>query len=202
MSGFCQESQQIYIYGGPALIKYSGELGNYDNTSGSLNIGVQFNKKKKLNGSLNFGLGSASGQDVNFGSQASLSTDPDPNNFFKSQFVYFSYELKYHLIKRADYHIYISQGLGVFRFNPQDDLGNDLQDLNNTRNTDETYRNATVMLPIGVGGTYFLPNKFGIGLQMGFYNTLTNYLDNISELGDESGDNLLGIRLAVYAPLN
>lgn len=198
--GIAQQTE-IFIYGGPVITKYNGELGNYNNSSGSVQLGLQFNKKEKLNGSLNLGFGAVSGEDLNFGPQVEISTAPNPNNFFKSNFIFFHYELHYNFLKKAKYNLYISQGIGIFRFNPKDGEDNNLQDLAETRNQGETYGNATIMLPTSIGGTYFLPNQYGIGLQLGFYNTMTNYLDNISELGDDSTDNIFFLKFAVYAPL-
>lgn len=191
----------LYINGGPAIMKYNGELGSYDNSSGSIQLGLQFNKKEKINGALNIGFGSITGQDINFGPRAEISTAPTPNRFFKSNFIFINYEVHYNFIKKENFNLYFSQGAGFFRFNPQDDLDNDLQELPETRSEGETYRNAALMLPTSVGGMYFLDNDFGVGLQFGFYNTLTSYLDNISELGDGGNDNILFFKLAVYAPL-
>ncbi|MEL7003243.1 MAG: hypothetical protein AAFN93_10985 [Bacteroidota bacterium] len=195
------QEAELFVNAGPVLTKYNGELGSFDNSSGGIQIGLQFNKKEKLNGSLNFGFGAVSGEDINFGPQAQVSTEPNPNNFFKSNFIFFHYELHYNFIKKDNYQIYFSQGAGVFRFNPRNDLDEDLQDLTETRNEGEAYRNATIMLPTSIGATYFLPNDYGIGLQTGFYNTITKYLDNIGELGDNSNDNVLFVKLSVYAPL-
>jgi len=195
------QETEIFINAGPVLTKYNGELGSYNNSNAAVQIGLQFNKKKKLNGALNFGFGSVSGEDINFGPASEISTQPNPNNFFKSNFIFFHYELHYNFIKKKNYQIYLSQGAGIFRFNPKNDLDENLQDLTETRSEGETYRNATIMLPTSIGGVYFLPNEYGIGLQTGFYNTMTSYLDNIGELGDNSNDNILFLKLSVYAPL-
>lgn len=195
------QKTEIFINAGPSLIKYNGELGSYNNNSGAIQLGLQFNKQDKLNGALNFGFGSATGDDINFGPEVEISTEPNPNNFFKSNFIFFHYELHYNFLRKENYQVYISQGAGIFRFNPKSDLGEDLQDLTETRFQGETYRNASIMLPTSLGGVYFLPNKYGIGLQLGFYNTMTKYIDNIGELGDNTNDNIFFLKFAVYAPL-
>jgi hypothetical protein len=59
------------------------------------------------------------------------------------------------------------------------------------------------MLPTQVGAIYLLPNQWGIGIQAGLLNPLTDYLDNIKELGNRSGnDNVMQTRLLLYVPLN
>ena len=52
------------------------------------------------------------------------------------------------------------------------------------------------MLPTQVGANYFFKNTMGVGLQVGVLNPQTDYLDNISQLGNlENNDKVLSIRL-------
>lgn len=97
--------------------------------------------------------------------------------------------------------VYLSQGIGFIHFSPEDDEGNSLADLPNTREDQETYRQESFMLPTNVGVLYLLPNQYGVSVQAGFYNPMTDYLDNISQLGDSGNDNILAIRFAFYIPL-
>ncbi|MDX1627056.1 MAG: hypothetical protein R3345_00070, partial [Fulvivirga sp.] len=161
--------------------------------------GIQFNKKDKLNGSFQIGFGTINDEDRDFIS--SNSSTASANKFFKTNFFYVNYSLHYNLIKKENLIVYISQGIGFLRFTPTDQFGDNLQDQPGTREEGETYRNASIMLPTSVGAIYLLPNQYGIGLQAGFYGTLTDYLDNISQLAETNNDNILGIRFAFYIPV-
>ncbi|MEP2770840.1 MAG: hypothetical protein ABJH05_01740 [Fulvivirga sp.] len=189
---------QKWVHTGISMVSYKGDLSEYDQYSAAFHVGIQFNKKKRLNGGFNLGFGSVSGENRTF-----TTTVPDktPNRFFKSTYFYANYDLHINLIKKDNYIVYLSQGIGFIRFTPTDQFGEDLLEQNNTRADNETYRNASIMLPTKLGAMYYLPNDFGIGLQAGFYGTMTDYLDNISELGESGNDNILEYRMSLYVPL-
>ena len=98
--------------------------------------------------------------------------------------------------------LYASAGLGIYNYTPKTELGEDLADLLSTRAPDEQYGRVSFMLPVGIGAVYILKNGYGIGAQASFLNTQTDYLDNISLLGRQGGnDNVASFRFFVYAPL-
>ena len=106
------------------------------------------------------------------------------------------------MLKKERYILYLSQGLGLLRYKPEDDLGRPLQERYESRPLNETYGNSTIMLPSKLGALYLLPNQWGIGLEAGYLNPLTDYLDNISQWGNKEGnDNVLQFQLRVYVPL-
>ncbi|UII29380.1 hypothetical protein LVD15_13400 [Fulvivirga maritima] len=179
---------------------YNGDLSQYDQYGALFHIGLQLNKNRKFNGNFNLGIGSVRGENSQFRLNDNL--EATPNRYFKTSYLFINYDLHYNIIKKEQVIVYISQGIGLFRFNPKDEDGNNLSDQSNTRNSDETYSNLTLMLPTSVGAIYFLPNEWGVGFQAGLLNTMTNYIDNISELGDGGNDNILEFRLAFYVPFN
>lgn len=164
-------------------------------------VGVNLNTSKKLHGNLLLSIGSTSGQQLDY----TVPNNPDatPNTFFQSGFIGINHELHFNLVDREKFKFYLSQGVGVMRYVPKDQFGNELSNQINTRALNETYGNLSLMLPSMVGMLYQLPNRLNLGLQAGYYNTLTDYLDNISQWGtNEGSDNILSVRFQVSVPVN
>lgn len=194
------QKKESYFHVGVSANSYNGEIGNYSDWSPGMQFGLLFNKKKRLNGAVNFGFGAVNGEDRNFGFQSNTGT-PTPNNFVKTNFIFLNYDLHVNVLKRENLIVYLSQGIGFIRFTPKDEFDEDLEPQDNTRNEGETYRNLSLILPTSLGVVYFIPGKLGFSFQGGWLNTSTDYLDNISELGDSGNDNTLSIRLALLLPL-
>lgn len=187
-----------FAHAGTSMLSYKGDLSGYDKYTIAFHGGIQFYKKKRLNGAFNLGFGNITGENRNF---SGPNPDKEPNRYFKTNFLFLNYDLHVNLLKKSNYSIYISQGIGFIRFTPTDQFGEDLQGQLTTRADDETYRNASFMLPTKIGAMYLLPNYFGVGFEAGFFGTMTDYLDNISELGDSGNDNILTFRFNLYIPL-
>lgn len=190
-----------FVHAGFSMNQYRGDLqAAYPGFTGSLQLGIQLNRSKRLNGSLAIGYGTISGQN----SQYRFAGDEmaTPNRFFSSSFLSVQYDLHLNILKKEHFMLYLSQGLGLLRYQPEDDQGRSLQDRYETRPPNETYGNSAIMLPTKLGALYLLPNQWGVGLEAGYLNPLTDYLDNISQWGNDSGnDNVLQLQLRVYAPL-
>lgn len=184
-------------FAGITMAGYKGELASYDQYSGIFQAGVQFNQKEKLNGAFTLSIGTVKGQNPDFSAEKG-----SPNRFFKTNLFALNYGLHYNIIKKPDFIFYISQGIGIIRFIPQDEFNEGLNDQSDTRAEGEIYRNVALLLPTQIGCIYFLKNNFGFGAQTGFLNTMTDYIDNISELGESGNDNILNFRLALYIPLS
>lgn len=195
------QETKIWAHTGISMNAYKGDLSGYEQYTSSFHIGAQLNRKHRINGNLNIGFGNINGENRNFTFESEQQPLPSPNKFFKTQFFYLNYDLHYNIIKKKNIILYFSQGIGLIRFSPEDDEGNSLAENQNTREEDETYRKESFMLPTSLGAIYILPNQFGLSLQAGFYNTLTDYLDNISNLGDSKNDNILAFRMAFFVPI-
>ncbi|TRX61772.1 hypothetical protein FNH22_03055 [Fulvivirga sp. M361] len=195
------QKKESYFQVGVSANSYKGEIGNYDSWSPGIQAGILFNKKKRLNGALNIGFGSLSSEDQTFGFQSNTGT-PAPNNFVKTNFLFFNYDLHINIIKKEQLILYLSQGIGFMRFTPKDEFDEVLESQEDTRNEGETYRNLSFILPTSIGIIYFTKRKLGFSFQAGIFNTNTDYLDNISELGDSGNDNALNLRLALLIPLS
>ena len=198
------EAQQptAFLYGGFGMNKVRSDLqSDYSAYTGSFMLGVQLNRSKRLNGSFAISYGQISDEN----SQYTYSGDVQakPNRFFSSSLFTIQYDLHVNILKKENYILYLSQGIGLARYKPEDELGNSLQDRYTSRAANETYGNSSIMLPSKLGFTYLLPNAWGLGLEAGYLNPMTDYLDNISQWGNKKGnDNVLLFSFKVYAPLS
>ena len=181
---------------GVGATAYKGDLNSrYDYFASSLQIGIKFNKKKRLNSHLNLTIGSVVGQNYQY--KFSSTNVPvgtaTPNQYFKTSIFSFQYDLQYNFIKKTNFILYMSQGIGFLRFVPKDEEGKELQDQRNTRANDETYNNTTLTLPLSFGAMYILKNGYGFGVQASYLFPQTDYIDNISSWGQESGKDKIAI---------
>ncbi|MEM7108426.1 MAG: hypothetical protein AAF519_09385 [Bacteroidota bacterium] len=201
LPGLVLAQKQSLISFGLSANSYRGELSNYSDWSAGLQIGWIFDLNKKWGGSLQAGFATARGSDRNFALQANTS-DPAINTFVKTNFLFVNYALRFTFLKKNNISAYLSQGVGFMRFVPQDEFGNDLIDQDDTRAQNEEYRNLSFMLPTGLGVSYIFPNSFGVTVEGNVMNTTSDYLDNISDLGDSGSDNILSARLLLLIPFN
>ena len=197
------QEKKSEIYFGVAPTAYKGDLHeSYQNWSMVFFAGLKFNRNHKLNGNFTLSIGSVSGQNPNYSFDDGSLPSPAPNHFFTSKVVGLNYELHYNFIHKEKIKVFVSQGVGVLRFNPKDEFDEPLIDQLSTRSTNETYGNISMMLPTQLGVLYTLPNDYSIGLQVGFQNTTSDYLDNISNWGLKKGsDNIFTYRFEIHIPL-
>ncbi|MEP2024895.1 MAG: hypothetical protein ABJH98_14145 [Reichenbachiella sp.] len=197
-----RKRKEIHVGIGPAF--YSGDLGSaYSSGSLLFNFGLKLNKDKKLNGNIKVAIGSISGQELDYTTTDNTGITATPNTYFKTSFFGLNYEAQYNFVHREQLKVYISQGIGLFRFNPKDQYDNDLIDQPDTRPIGESYRNMIIQLPTQLGAKYYLPNDFAFGIQFGFINPITDYLDNLGIWGNKNGnDNILSIQFEIHAPIS
>ncbi len=181
---------------------YRGDLGSgYNKWTSAFQISYYFKHQRRFHGGIHAGMGTVTGQNVER-SFAGLSPVPTPNRFFSTNFVTVNYGLQFDILSFKHWDFYVSQGFGIIRYNPKDQFDETLQDNFQTRAPNEGYSNVSVILPSYLGITYHFSNGFGFGVQGGFTNTMTDYLDNISQLGKKQGnDNIVSARFYFYAPL-
>lgn len=195
------QSPSHYIWAGLSANNYRGDLDDgLPHYGPGIHLGLKLNRAQRLNGSFGIGFGSLNGQDPDFTTPAVAGVQP--NHWFSTSFFTLDYSLQYHIIKKERYFVYISQGVGLFRYNPKDEQDRELLAQRSTRAAEETYGNISLQLPTAIGAAYLLPNQWGIGLQASYLNTLTDYIDNIGNLGHKQGnDNVLQFRLLLLVPL-
>ncbi|UXX79616.1 DUF6089 family protein [Reichenbachiella carrageenanivorans] len=197
-----QKTKEIHLGIGPA--SYSGDLGKaYAGSSLLFTAGLKFNNNKKLNGNVKISIGSVTGQELDYATTDDSGVPATPNTFFKSTFIGLNYEAQFNFINKEKIKVYLSQGIGLFRFDPRNEEDNRLSDLPDTRPVGESYRNIVIQLPTQLGAKYYLPNDFALGIQVGFINPITDHLDNLAIWGNKNGnDNILSFQFQIHAPLS
>lgn len=183
---------------------YLGDLGSGLNGGQlAISIGLKLNKNKRLNSNLIVNIGSLKGNELDYSFDDGSGTPTTPNESFETSYISLNYEAHLNIIHKEKFQLYISQGIGIFRFVPKDTEGDNLADQPGTRALGEDYRNISIMLPSQIGLVYYLPNEFGLGIQGGYLNPMTDYLDNISNWGKDSGnDKVLYYRMSLSIPIN
>jgi hypothetical protein len=182
---------------GTSMIAYSGELGNYKSFSAMFHGRLMQMRNRWLNPAIELGGGKLIGSNVRY-----ISETGTPNRSFNTSFFHLTALIQLNIIKKPHQRLYVSQGIGMMRFNPKDDRNKLLLNQPETRAADESYSNFTLLLPTAIGGAYHFPNHLGIGMEIGLMNVQSDYLDNISQLGDAAQkDNVLRVQFSVIAPL-
>jgi hypothetical protein len=182
---------------------YRGDLSaSYQKWNPAFQAGLKLNFKKRVNSHINLGIGSVSGENLRYAVTAENGSILTPNTFFKTNFITVNYDLQVHLLKYKGLMVYVSQGLGIIRYEPKDAQNNKLLADFSSRANNELYSNVSVVLPTQAGVTYILPNGYGIGFQAGWLNLQNDYIDNISQWGTrQKKDNVLLYRFAFMVPL-
>ncbi|HAI76556.1 MAG TPA: hypothetical protein DCM08_09945 [Microscillaceae bacterium] len=186
---------------------YQGDLSAYGNQwASSFQTSLTFRKKRRINSRLALGAGFMTGESGNFdlfiAPTTSTTTTPQANTYFRTSLIHLHYELIINLWKTRRFFVYLSQGIGLIRFEPRDQNGGNLQAQRATRARGEEYGNTSVCFPTGLGIGYLLRNGYGIGIQSVWMNPLTDYLDNISRLGRTAGnDNVWTTKVMIFIPL-
>lgn len=199
-----QDSPKHFIEAGISPSSYRGDLNSsFQQWTAIYNAGIKFYKKKRFNGNINLFAGNVMGQNGRYEFNPDLNPSPTPNTSFKTTVIGVNYDLQLNLIKRKWGCFFISQGIGLMRFTPKDQNNAKLQNKLSTRAKGEDYNNMTFVFPTKVGLMLFLPSWYAIGLQAGYLNPTSDYLDNISNWGvRKKKDNILTIKLSVFIPLN
>jgi len=196
-----QKSKLISV--GVSANAYRGDLtSSFEKWSNVFHLGLKFNASKKINGNFNLGVGFITGENLNYEFGSDEIPAPNPNRFFRTPIFILNYALNYNFFQWKKFTFYASQGVGLMRFNPQNEFFEDFQDHPETRAVNETFSNITLILPTQVGFLYLFENNFGLSFQVGLMNSLTDYLDNISDWGTKKGiDNILSTRFSFHIPL-
>lgn len=189
---------------GVSANSYKGDIRHsYTDWATGVNVGILFNKAKRVNGHFNLMIGSAVAQNPNYFFDDGSDPQPTPNEFARIKMYAFNFDLHINLYKKNNFIVYLYQGLGLVRFDPRDSENKKLLDQLNTRAQGETYSNISFMLPHGLGVLYVSKPGFGVGFQAGYLNTTSDYLDNVSKWGDRAKkDNILSYKMTVYIPFS
>ncbi len=193
-----EKKVDLLLYGGIGAVAYRGDLADsYQKWSSWFHIGLQKNRRRWLNPRVEVFYGTLSGQNSAYTFEGG-----NPNLFFQTSLIGGSMNLQLNIIKQKSFMLYVSQGLGLAYYWIEDKNGNNLDKQPQTRTLGEVYSPTLLLLPSSIGATYLFPNQFGLGVEAGLQNTMTDYLDNISKWGKDTGnDNALRIKFSFYAPV-
>lgn len=207
-TSFCQESKpsktpkKREVVLGIGGSRYNGDLGNgYGSSSLLFTVGLKLNREKRLHGNVSLTLGSVSGHELGY--QYDEEPSATPNTSFSTSLVGLNYDPQYYIIDWEKFKLYFSQGIGFVRYQPRDESDNNLLDQSETRPEGETYGNLALMLPTQFGVRYYIKTKYSVGLQFGWLNTMTDYLDNLNNWGNRDGnDNVFTSKVVLSFPIN
>jgi hypothetical protein len=194
------EKVSKFIEVGISPLSYKGDLSQgYEKWTSAFHIGLKRNTKKKVNGHFDLMIGSVEGQNINY----AYNTSASPNKFFKTNVASLNYDIQFNILKKERYILYISQGIGLIRFVPKDEFGEELSGKFNTRAKNEIFNNISFMFPQSIGFMYFFKNDYGAGFQLGRLTPATDYIDNISKLSNyKKPDNIFMFKFSVLAPIS
>ena len=85
----------------------------------------------------------------------------------------------------------VGVGVGLFSFTPYDANGAELTTNGATRLEGETYGTTSALVPLSVGLATSLGSRLRAEVRYQRWLTLTDYLDNVGELGTRSGNDAL-----------
>src|SRR6185312_10103512 len=133
---------------------YKGDLNHsYQKFTSAVSLGLRLNFNKRLNSHFGLTFGSVVGSNPYFQTNFYSGADSgsSANSYFKTKFVQVNYDLQFNIIKTQSFILYISQGIGIFHFNPRDANNNSLSGQLSTRAPNEAYNTTAISLPTSAG---------------------------------------------------
>jgi hypothetical protein len=160
-----------------------------------VSISLQFDSEKLVAPQLNTGFGKFVAQDRDImGAEGA-----QPNTYVETPFFFVDFRLRARFLRETAFNPYFSLGIGLLGYTPKDQDGNNLLDNISTRAEGETYGSITAGFPFSLGFEVKLNALVGLGLEYTYRLTVSDYLDNISQLGPRDGkDRLQSLLLSVY----
>jgi len=189
-----------FLVVGASALAYKGSLQeSYARWTPGFQVGIKFEKRKLVNGMLSATFGKLIGENRNYQKPSKFGDEIQPVSKFQTTFFSLQYEAQVLLLTYHGFRIFASQGIGLFRFTPQDWDGNSLFEKDRTRNKGESFSKNAIQFPTQIGFQYWFPNQMGFGFQAGWFNTLTKFIDNMSDLStNEISDNVAAFRFQFF----
>jgi hypothetical protein len=82
--------------------------------------------------------------------------------------------------KRVDFRTYLFLGVGALYSNPQTNVTGSWVDLRDYKTENVAYGPITAVIPVGLGLSYTINRHYRFGFELGFRQTFTDYLDDVS----------------------
>ena len=179
----------------------TGYLGDLNYQSGQMynrfypgfNVSLQFANEKFFYPQLNVGYGRFVAQNRKLEPVEGYNV----NKFVSTAVFYADIRMKFRAFPRKMFQPYVSVGVGILNYTPKDADRNSLSDNFESRKEEETYGSVTAGFPLSGGLDVKLSHIVAIGIEYTHRITLTDYLDNIGELGGFKGkDHLTNLTLS------
>lgn len=170
---------------------YAGDLtvnsSPFERFSAGASLSLQFASEKLISPQLNGGFGKFSAQDRDIAAVEGI----QPNTFVETPFFFVDLRLKARFLRQTSFNPYLSIGIGMLGYTPRDGDGNSLLDNYSTREEGETYGSISANFPLSAGMEIKLSPILLVGLEYTYRATTTDFLDNISALGQADGNDKL-----------
>lgn len=197
---FGQELPSFLLFGaGFEAVRYSGDIVSGSrswerfNAVGKLSFTLE--NYKVISPYIQFGFGSFSAQNR----ELNQVTPFAPNRYVYTRFQYLSLGPKIRFKRWKKVYPYLIPTIGILFFDPLDQDFNSYVNQDRTRAEGEEYNTSVFIFPLLMGVHLRLHEHFHLSFQYQFYGITTDYIDNISELGEKSGnDRLSGICINFY----
>jgi hypothetical protein len=192
-----------FLVFGLSANSYKGSLqSGYARWTPSYQLGLRFEKNKNVNGMISLCFGSVVGEDRLYQIPAKADPSVTPVNRFRTNFFGLGYEGQLILFRYHGLKVYASLGLGLFRFSVKDWDGNSLFEKDRTREKNESYSEVTIFRPTKIGFQYRFKNEMSLGMQGGWLNPSTAYLDNMNKLSNnKTRDNIAVFHFQFFYPI-
>ena len=178
---------------------YAGDLtvnsSPLERFSAGASLSLQFASEKLISPQLNGGFGRFTAQDRDIEAVDGI----QPNTFVETPFFFVDLRLKARFLREKGVHPYLSVGIGMLGYTPRDGEGNNLLDNYSSRQDGETYGSISANFPLSAGLEIRFSPILNLGLEYTMRATTTDFLDNISALGQKEGnDKLHSLLLSLY----
>lgn len=117
-----------------------------------------------------------------------LGSSRTPNTYFSARVNSLDVGLKWYILKSNFVQLNASLGLGLLTYTIEDKEERSLNKREETRLPDEDYVLRAAYLPASIGLVFFHDKSISLEIEQSWSFTNTDYLDNISYLGDKSGN--------------
>ena len=201
---FSQLDSLVFPYASIGINGFKGDIsGNNRELTPSFDFGIRWFSNKRMHGITEFSIGNFK---TNAPLDANLLANESgnlPERFVKTNFVSGKLELAIDFIKKPNWGISFTQGIGLLIFNPLDKNNEPLIDQSESRDETEEVSNLAAQLPSSLNVYYILPSHWIAGFKIGYLNPTTDYLDNVNLLSGKSiGDNALRMQFQLFVPVN
>ena len=121
-----------------------------------------------------------------------------PPRFVRTSFQGIAFLPRFRLVSYGPLRVHAAAGVGLFRYVPRDAEGNEWLSAFDSRLSSESFSPSAIQIPLKLQVGWRWPTGLQWQAQASLLNPITDYVDNLSQLGTLPGnDNLLAFRLMI-----